>query len=167
MSLSIIVAMTRDHAIGVANTLPWHLSEDLQHFKRVTLGCPVVMGRKTYESIGRPLPGRLNIVISRSEHFQAAGCERSASLQEALKLAQLAADGKEYFVIGGGDIYTQALPYAQRLYVTWVEADMDGDTYFPDVDWSQWTCNSNEQYPVIEGREYAFEICSYKSNKLA
>lgn len=162
MGMSIIVAMTRSHVIGAANTLPWHLPEDLAHFKRVTLGRPIVMGRKTYESIGRPLPGRRNIIITRDSAFEASGCERTDSLEKALQLAQSAADGAEYFVIGGGEIYAQALPQAERLYVTWVEAEVAGDTSFPAVDWEQWHELSCQQFQKDERHEHAFEICCYQ-----
>lgn len=162
MSMSIIVAMTREGIIGAANSLPWHLPEDLAHFKRVTMGRPVIMGRKTYESIGRPLPGRLNIVITRDAAFDAPGCERTDSLQNALQMAKYAADGGEYFVIGGGEIYTQALPYAERLYVTWVEATVPGDTRFPEVDWQQWHALSSQQFQKDERHDFAFEVCCYQ-----
>jgi dihydrofolate reductase len=162
MGMSIIVAMTREGIIGAENALPWHLPEDLAHFKRVTLGRPVVMGRKTYESIGRPLPGRRNIMITRDQAYDAPGCERTDSLEKALQLAKSAADGAEYFVIGGGEIYAQALPQAERLYVTWVEAEVAGDTRFPAVDWEQWHQLSSQQFQKDERHDHAFEISCYQ-----
>lgn len=126
--VSLIAAVARNGAIGRNNALLWRLPEDLQHFKRVTLGHPVVMGRKTFDSIGRPLPGRRNIVITRNPHWQTEGVETAASLQAAL--AGLPADARA-FVIGGGEIYAQALPLADELVLTEVDADFEGDTFFP------------------------------------
>lgn len=141
MRLALIAAVAENGVIGRDNALPWYLPEDLAHFKRVTLGKPVVMGRHTFESIGRPLPGRTNIVVSRRDGFRAGGCEVAASLDEALELAGRAARREgvdEVVVIGGEKLYAAALPRADRLYLTEVHAAVEGDVNFPAVDWSQW-----------------------------
>ncbi|WP_115719949.1 type 3 dihydrofolate reductase [Gallaecimonas mangrovi] len=131
MILSLVAAMAKNRVIGRDNDMPWHLPADLKHFKAVTLGKPVIMGRKTFESIGRPLPGRRNLVISRQSDFKPDGVEVFASLDDALVAV---ADAEEAMVIGGGQIYQQALPKADRLYFTFIDATIDGDTQFPDWD---------------------------------
>lgn len=135
MILSLIVAMTRQHVIGVNNSLPWNLPGDLKRFKQITLGSPIIMGRKTYDSIGRPLPGRRNIVISRQADLKIAGVEVVSSLKAAIELV---VDLPEVFVIGGGQIFAEALPLAQRLYITWIESDIAGDAYFPPIDFNRY-----------------------------
>ena len=137
MKLSLIVAMSNNGVIGIDNTLPWHLPEDLKYFKQVTMGKPIIMGRKTYDSIGRPLPGRLNIVITRDDRWTAEGVSVVHSLEQALALAAQQ-PGDEAMVIGGEQIYRLALPMAQRLYLTRVDADIDGDAFFPSIDERQW-----------------------------
>ena len=142
MKISLIVAVSRNGVIGRDNQLPWHLPEDLKYFKSVTMGKPILMGRKTYDSIGRPLPGRTNIVITRDPQWQAAGVEVASSLQDAMALAEQAcalAGAEEIMVIGGEQIYSMTLPVADRLYVTQVDAEVEGDAYFPDVDLACWT----------------------------
>ena len=135
MRVTIIAALGRNRVIGKGNQIPWHISEDLKRFKALTMGHPVVMGRKTFQSIGRPLPGRDNIVITRSPEFAAPGCRPVHSLAEALTAAQGAA---EVFVIGGAEIYALALPLADRLQLTEVDAAIDGDATFPDFDRNAW-----------------------------
>jgi dihydrofolate reductase len=137
MIISLIAAMAKNRVIGKDNQMPWHLPADLKHFKRVTLGKPVVMGRKTFESIGRVLPGRRNIVISRTTPSDNRGAEWVTSLQQAFELLQ---QHPEVMIIGGAEIYRQCLPIAQRLYLTEIDLEISGDTYFPDhqstgVDW--------------------------------
>ncbi len=127
-TLSLIAAVARNGAIGKDNALLWRLPEDLQFFKRTTLGCPVIMGRKTYDSIGRPLPGRRNIVVTRNPQWQAAGVDAVNSLDAALALV---ADAPKVFVIGGAQLYAQALPLAHELVLTEVDANFEGDTFFP------------------------------------
>jgi dihydrofolate reductase len=149
MRLSVILAAADNGVLGRDNALPWHLPEDLKYFKRVTLGKPVVMGRKTYESIGRPLPGRTNIVVSRNSEFNAEGVEVIASLREAIELAATIADvdGQgELMVIGGAAIYSLAIPLAQRLYITEIHDTPHGDVYLPKIEWSQWREVSREQH---------------------
>ena len=142
MKLSLIVAVSRNGVIGLNNQLPWHLPEDLKYFKSVTTGKPIVMGRKTYDSIGRPLPGRTNIVITRDASWSAPGVEVAQTLETALELGATACDAagaEEIMVIGGEQIYRMTLPVADRLYLTQVDAEVEGDAYFPEVDSACWT----------------------------
>lgn len=137
--VALIVAMSRNGVIGRDNGMPWHLPEELQHFKATTMGKPMVMGRKTWESIGRPLPGRTSIVVTRRRQWQPEGAIVVASVDEALARGRaIAGDGGEVMVIGGGEIYRQALPRAHRLYITEVDLDVEGDTFFPAIDPDQW-----------------------------
>lgn len=145
--LAVIFAVAENGVIGRDNGLPWRIPEDMRHFKRVTMGKPVIMGRKTWDSIGRPLPGRTNIVISRNPCFTAEGIEVAPSLDAALALAGpiAAADGAgEVVVIGGAEIYRAAIPRADRLYTTEVHAIVDGDALLPEIDWNQWREASRE-----------------------
>jgi dihydrofolate reductase len=133
--LSLIVARARNGVIGKDGALPWKIPGELAHFKRTTMGHPIVMGRKTWESIGRPLPGRRNIVVTRNGGYSAPGAEVAASLEAALTLC---ADADEVFVIGGAELYAQALPRAARAVVTEIDADFDGDARFPSLAPSEW-----------------------------
>lgn len=142
MHISLIVALASNHIIGAHNRLLWRLPAELQYFKKITMGKPIIMGRKTHESIGRALPGRRNIVISRNPTFKAEGCEVVHSLDAALALVK---EEVEVMVIGGAQIYQQALPRAERLYVTWVHHVFDGDVYFPEWDAAQWREVSREE----------------------
>ena len=134
--LALVVAMAQNRVIGQAGDLPWHFSEDLKHFRRVTTGHAVIMGRKTWDSIGRPLPGRRNIIVSRQRGLQIAGCEVVGSLERAIELAREQDD--EPRVIGGATLYEQSLPLVTRLFLTEVDVKVDGDTFFPPLDRSQW-----------------------------
>ncbi|TNF35149.1 MAG: dihydrofolate reductase [Gammaproteobacteria bacterium] len=150
MRVALIVGMAENGVIGRDNTLPWHLPADLQYFKRMTLGKPIIMGRKTFESIGRPLPGRTNIVLTRQPGFAPAGVVVAANLDEALRLgqAQAARDGAdEVMVIGGAAVYAEALPVADRLYITRVHLSPEGDARFPEPDPRQWQRLSAEPAP--------------------
>ncbi|MBB5211159.1 dihydrofolate reductase [Microbulbifer hydrolyticus] len=161
--LAMIVAMASNRAIGRENTLPWRISGDLQFFKRTTLGKPVVMGRKTFESIGRPLPGRQNIVITRNPEWRAEGVTVVASLQSALDAATTSASGdgvEEVMIIGGAEIYRQAMPLAERLYVTEVDAEVEGDAFFPALD-ETWREVSRDCYPASEKDEYNYCLVQY------
>jgi len=133
--LSIIVAMTLNRVIGANNTMPWHLPADLAFFKATTLGHPIVMGRKTYQSIGRPLPGRRNIVVTRDPAFKAPGCEVVHSVEGSLLQA---GEDPEIFVIGGEALFCSILPAAQRIYLTQIHGEIPGDTYFPEIERTQW-----------------------------
>jgi dihydrofolate reductase len=161
--ISVIVAVADNGVIGRNNALPWQLPEDLRYFKRVTMGKPIVMGRKTFESIGRPLPGRTNIVISRAPGFAAAGVEVAASLDAALQLAAPAAgpaDQAEVIVIGGAEIYALAIPRAHRLYVTEVHAEPEGDAWLPSVAWDDWV-EIQRQDHRLDGKnscDYSFVV---------
>lgn len=164
--LSMIVATADNNIIGKDNDMPWHLPADLAYFKKVTLGKPIIMGRKTYESIGRPLPGRRNIVISRDENYtpQGKGAESVdvvASVEQAFALV----DGEtipEVMVIGGGAIYQHCLPNADRLYITHIKAAIDGDTQFPNYDDGSWQKISNELRPSDENNAYDLDFCVYQ-----
>ncbi|MBT4888737.1 MAG: dihydrofolate reductase [Rhodospirillales bacterium] len=147
MRVSLIVAMASNRVIGRDGGMPWHLPEDLKYFKKTTLGKPVVMGRKTFESIGRPLPKRPNIVITRDASFAADGVQVVSSVSDALELAQTIAspDVDEVMIIGGGQIYAEALHYAERVYLTEIHASIDGDTTFPELPISQWIEQSREK----------------------
>lgn len=139
--LSLVVAMAANYTIGRDNQLPWRLPKDLAYFKRVTMGHPIVMGRKTFESIGRALPGRQNIVVTHQPGWSAQGVDVAHSLQQALALAGSGANAagvSQVMLIGGAQLFAQALPQAQRLYLTWVHAEVQGDTFFPQVDFGQW-----------------------------
>ncbi len=156
--LSIIVAMDENRLIGRENDLPWRLSADLQFFKRTTMGKPLIMGRHTHESIGRALPGRRNIVISRQADFQpAAGCELARDVDSALALC---AGEAEVMLMGGASLYQQLLDKADKLYITRVLAALDGDTWFPEIDWSQWQLLSQESHTADAKNQfdYRFEI---------
>jgi dihydrofolate reductase len=148
MPVAIVAAVATNGVIGVANAMPWRLRTDLQRFKRLTTGKAVVMGRKTYESIGKPLAGRRNIVVSRQDGFHPAGVEVVPTFDAALDLAKgPAAAEHEVMVIGGGEIYRAAMPIADRLYITHVDAAPEGDAWFPVIDGSVWRAVSSERLP--------------------
>jgi dihydrofolate reductase len=154
--ISFVVAMDRKRLIGRDNALPWHLPPDLKRFKALTIGKPVIMGRKTHESIGRPLPGRRNIVISRDPSYSAAGCETARSLEQALALA---ADAEEAMIVGGTAVFEYALPLARRIHLTLIDAEFEGDARFPEYDPAEWRVTSEEKHRYQEGDahfEYRF-----------
>ncbi len=152
MLISIIVAADEHGGIGWRGRLPWHLPEDLKRFKALTMGKPIVMGRRTWESLGRPLPGRLNIVVTRQPGLRAEGARFAGSLEEAL----LAAEGApEVFVIGGGELYALALPLAQRVYLTRVHATVDADAWLPPLDPAQWEEVAREDRPADPRHSHA------------
>ena len=155
MIRSLVVAMARNRVIGRDKRLPWRLPADLAYFKQVTLGHPVVMGRRTHESIGKPLPGRHNIVVSRNRGFLAPGCTRVASLEEAWEAA---GDAAEVCVIGGTSLFAEALPLADRIHLTEVQAEVPGDTFFPEFDRSQWTEREVARHAADERHAYPFRI---------
>ena len=159
MIVSLIAAMDRNRLIGNRNRLPWHLPADLAHFKQVTMGKPVIMGRKTYESIGKPLPGRTNIVITRSADFQAEGVQIAHSLKQALEYA---AGEDEVMVIGGSSIYELALPEADRLYITYVDHSYQGDAWFPDFDLEPWRVVSSEAHAADERNSTDYRFVTYE-----
>jgi len=151
-AIKIIVAMSKNRVIGINNKLPWHIAEDLKRFKKLTSGYPIIMGRKTYESIGKPLPNRKNIIVTKNLNFQAEGVSVTHSLTEALKLSA----NNSVFIIGGGQIYQQALPLATHLLITFVDIKIDGDTFFPEIDFAQWQETSYTNAENEEGLRYSF-----------
>jgi dihydrofolate reductase len=153
--ISLIAAVARDGTIGAGNAIPWHIPGEQKYFRRVTIGHPIVMGRKTHESIGRALPGRRNMVVSRDPAYRAAGCEVFPSLESALAACR---DADEVFVIGGGELYRAGLPLADRLYLTEINADFVGDTRFPDFDRSQWKAVSRETHQSENGWAYDYAV---------
>lgn len=164
MKLSLICAMAENRVIGSNNSLPWYLPEELKYFKRTTMGCSIIMGRKTWESIGRALPGRTNIVITRNPDYviDSVGVRLVDSLDEAIKLAESIAfiDGsEEAFVIGGAGLYQAALPKAQRFHLTRVHATVEGDTYLGDFEESEWQEVSRDDFEKNEANPYDYSIC--------
>ena len=159
MTVSLVVAAAKNNVIGRDGELPWHLPDDLRHFKRLTTGKPIIMGRRTFESIGRPLPDRHNIVMTRDPDYAAAGCDVVTSVSDALKLA---GDDTEVMVIGGGQVYRDFLPRADRIYLTRVQAEIDGDTYFPEIDASEWQLVSSEHHDADDKHAYAFEMMVFE-----
>jgi len=153
--VSLVVAMSRNRVIGRDQDLPWRLPDDLRYFKALTLGKPVIMGRKTYESIGRPLPQRTNIVLTRDPDYQAPGCQVCASLEEALRLVSAE---PEIMIIGGAAIYRMALARADRIYLTEVHADLDGDTWFPKLDPTRWQQVVREDHLADERHAFDFSF---------
>jgi len=160
--VSVIAALARNGVIGIENRLPWRLPEDLAHFKALTLGHPILMGRKTFESLGRPLPGRANIVITRNPDYCKDGCLVAASIPAALALC---ADSDEVFFIGGADLYAQAIPLADRLYLTEVNIEAAGDAWFPDYDKSAFREISRESHTGGKGDALEFDFVVYERDR--
>lgn len=155
----LIAAVGKNRVIGIDNRLPWRLKADLQRFKRLTTACPVIMGRKTWESLGRPLPGRHNIVITRDDNYQAAGAQRASSLDDAFALCAGAA---RIFVIGGAQIYAAAMPHADALELTEVNATVNGDAFFPPFDLATFVETSREHHHADAHNDHAFDFASYR-----
>ncbi len=162
MLISIIAAMGRNRAIGYKNTLPWRLPTDLQHFKQLTLGHHMIMGRKTFESIGRPLPGRTSIIITRQKDFQAEGCFIAHSLDAAIALAKSRGE-QEAFIIGGAEIYAQALSKSDRMYLTMVEAEPEAEAFFPAFDENLWTRIEEETVTADEKNQYEMKFITLEN----
>ena len=159
MLISIVVAASTNNVIGKNGQLPWRLPDDLKYFRAITMGKPIVMGRLTWESIGRPLPGRQNIVITRNPDYVAEGCDVVTSPAAALGVAGEAA---EVMIIGGGRIYELFLPQARRLYLTRVQVDVDGDTYFPAISEDDWRLVSCDAHAAEDANEFGFEFRVYE-----
>ncbi|MFG6495670.1 dihydrofolate reductase [Fictibacillus sp. UD] len=157
--ISFVVAMDENRAIGKDNDLPWYLPNDLKHFKNVTMGKPIVMGRKTYESIGKPLPGRENIVVTRDDNYQAEGTTIVHSVDDVLKK-----DAEELCVIGGTEIFKLFMPVADRLYVTEIHHTFEADTYFPEIIRDEWREVSRKAGIVDEKNKYAHDFVVYEKN---
>jgi dihydrofolate reductase len=164
-SLALIAAVARNGVIGRDNQLLWRIKSDLQHFRRETIGRPVLMGRKTFESIGRPLPGRLTIVVTRNASFQPEGVLRAASIDEAIELAENSAsetiNAERVMVAGGGEIYAQTIERAARLIITEADLEVDGDAYFPKIDRSKWLESKRESHPKGPDDEAAYSFVEY------
>ncbi|MXN89176.1 type 3 dihydrofolate reductase [Pasteurella canis] len=162
MTFSLIVAMTKNAVIGKDNQMPWHLPADLAWFRKHTTGKPVIMGRKTFESIGRPLPNRTNIVLSR-QPYQHQGIIWRNSLESALEFIN---DATEIMLIGGGELFKQYLPQADKLYLTEIQTELEGDTYFPTINWQDWQIEYEEWRKADENNSYdlRFVILSAKTN---
>lgn len=157
--VTLIAAVARNGVIGRAGAIPWRIPGDLARFKRITMGHPVIMGRRTWESLGRPLPGRRNIVISRTPGFAPAGAEVFASLGAALAAC---ADASEVFVIGGTEAYREALPLADRLLLTEIDADIEGDAHFPPFDRGTWREVARESHPASGECPYPYAYVTYE-----
>ncbi len=157
--LSIIVAMSENRAIGLDGAMPWHLPADLKRFRALTTGHAIIMGRKTWQSIGRPLPDRQSIVITRDPAFQTDGASVVHDLDTAISAA---GDDQEIFIIGGGEIYQHALPRADRVYITFIHAEIEGDTVFPELDETTWALVDDERCEADERHEFAFSFRVYE-----
>lgn len=151
--LCVIAAMARNRVIGIHNTLPWRLPEDLKHFKALTMGHHIVMGRKTYESIGKPLPGRTTVIVTRDPSYQVEGCVTATSINAAITAC---GDDAEIFFVGGAELYAQVLPRADRLYLTEIQADYEGDAWFPEFDRSTWKETDRQAHVNDSGLAYHF-----------
>lgn len=163
--ISAIVAVAENNVIGREGGMPWYLPAELAHFKEVTMGHPIIMGRKTHESIGRTLPGRYNIVITHDKNYKAAeGNEVVGSLDDALQEAKRAEGGNEIFIIGGEQIYKQAMPLLQRIYLTKVHAKVDGDKFF-EYDKNQWYQVSSEKHSADDKNQYDYNFMVLERNK--
>lgn len=160
MKISLISALANNRVIGYRNQLPWHLPADLRHFKALTLGKPILMGRRTYESIGKPLPERRNVVISRQQDFMAPGCDCVNSVEEALKLTS---DAEEVMVIGGANLYQQTLPLADYLYLTLIHHDFHGDTFFPEWKSEEWQEIQRSDFPADLKNPYPYSFIVLKA----
>lgn len=162
MKVSLIAALDRNFAIGKGNTLPWHLPDDLKRFKALTMGKPILMGRKTAQSLGRALPGRLNLVLTRSGQVPFHGMQAVASIEEARRTVE-AQGANALCVIGGGEVYALALPIATHLHMTWVDANVgEADAHFPPFDLSQWRQTFREAHAADARHAHAFEFVDYE-----
>ena len=160
--LSIIVAMAQNRTIGINNTLPWRIPEDLKHFKMLTMGHHMIMGRKTFDSIGRPLPGRTTVVVTRNRELKIEGCIMAHSLEDAI--AACAGDD-EIFIVGGAEIYAQALPLTDTLYVTEIQQNVEGDAHFPSFDKSVWTEVAREPLSQKIPQPLEYHLVTYQRKK--
>lgn len=159
MRLSLIVAMDERGGIGSCNRLPWTLPKDLKRVREITMGHSILLGRKNYESIGKPLPGRRNIILTRDQTYRANGCEIIHAMED---LFFLCSGENEVFVFGGSEIYELYLPYVDRMYITKIKDSFEVDTYFPDLDWSEWNEVSKEKHVKDEKNPHDFEFALYE-----
>jgi dihydrofolate reductase len=165
VQVSLIWAMTRNRVIGQGNGLPWRLPKDMQFFMKTTMGHPVIMGRKTFETMKAPLPGRTNVVVTRDSNYHREGVLAAGDLRSALDLAEAQArqDGlDEVFVAGGAEIYRLALEVATRLYVTEIDAELAGDTFFPELDWTRWVRLRSERFTADASHAFGFTISVFE-----
>jgi dihydrofolate reductase len=161
MIISAIVATAKNRVIGKDNDIPWYLPADLKYFKRTTLNHHIIMGRKSYQSIGRPLPKRTNIIVTRDPFFISSNCLVARSIEEALEFAQKNGE-TEAFIIGGGQIYEQSMPYWNRLYLTEVDLEVEGDVFFPELDLDEWALQSSEAHEPDEKNEFGYTFLVYE-----
>ncbi|HEY0590801.1 MAG TPA: dihydrofolate reductase [Thermoanaerobaculia bacterium] len=160
MSVTLIAAIARNRVIGKDGDLPWRLPADMKHFKRTTVGHPLIMGRRTFESFGRPLPDRTNIVVTRRPHYRPEGAVVAASLDAAMKLAR--AEDEEIFIGGGEEVFRHFLPTADRMILTWIDEEFEGDTFFPEFDEREWRVVSREDHEPDEKNEYRYSFVVYE-----
>ncbi len=160
--ISLIAAMAKNRVIGKDNKMPWHLPADLKHFKSVTMSKPIVMGRKTFESIGRPLPGRENVIISRNKNYAVDGCIVVHSIEDALTLL---ADYEEIMIIGGGFLYSQIIEQADKLYLTYIDLEIDGDTQFPEFEHLNLIEMNRAKHQKDEKNSYNYQFVDYQVSK--
>ncbi len=164
MKISLIVAVARNQVIGLDNRMPWHLSADLKKFKEITMGSPILMGRKTFESIGKPLPGRRNIIISRNESYQQEGCEVFNDLNAAIESCK---NNEELFVIGGAKLYKTMLPHANYLYLTEIHKEFVGDTRFPEYDSRNWLEIERQEVDNDPTVDFSYSFVKLQKNDVA
>ena len=155
MKISLIVAMDQNGLIGSNNDLPWRLSSDLKQFKAITMGSPIIMGRKTHESIGRPLPGRTNVIVTRNTQYHADGCEVIHDLSD---IESFCKGHHEIFIMGGAELYKQSLHLIDRIYLTEVHAQLDGDTYFPEFDRAHWQEVERQDFTADDKNDYDYSF---------
>ena len=168
MSVALIVAMAKNRTIGVNNTLPWRCPEDLKHFKALTMGHHMIMGRKTFDSIGKALPGRTTVVVTRDRELRLEGCLMAHSLSQAIAVCteKIAAgtDDREIFIVGGAEIYAQSMPFVDNLYVTEIQQDVDGDAHFPEINSVSWHEVSREVHTQETPQKLQFHFVQYRRN---
>ncbi len=157
-NISIIVAISENGVIGKSNSLIWHLPADLKHFKQLTVGHHIVMGRKTFESIGKPLPQRTSIIVSRNNDFKADNCFVVNTLEDAFSIAK---NDSEIFIIGGGEIYKNSIEFANKLYITEIHQSFDGDTFFPDIEWKNWELIDEIDNKIDDKNKYHYVFKTY------
>ena len=165
MIISFIVATSTNNVIGKNNQLPWSLPNDMKFFKNITWAMPVLMGRKSFESLGKPLPGRLNVVITRQNNWKPEGATVVHSVEDAIKVAK-AADYNEAFIIGGGEIFKEAMPVADKIYLTRVDVNLEGDAFFPVMNAKEWMMVSEQSFPADEKHAYAYHFQLWERNKV-
>jgi len=164
MIISFIVAASTNNVIGKNNQLPWSLPNDMKFFKNTTWAMPVLMGRKSFESLGKPLPGRLNVVITRQNDWKPEGASVVHSVEDAIKVAA-AADYNEAFIIGGGEIFKEAMPVADKIYLTRVDVKLEGDAFFPEMNPKEWLMVSEQSFPSDEKHAYPYHFQLWERNK--